>query len=249
MDREIPFKIDIVGRGNVGSHLAKAFEGKHDVKVIDARTLEALRPDSELYLISVPDRAIREVALHIKEKLPENAPCIVAHTSGTTGMDVLEGMGVNHGVLYPLQTFSKDVPIEDYSHIPFLIEGDGEKTESTLTRIARSVSNTVLRMDSGKRRKLHVAAVFACNFTNHLWALADGYMEREGMDFTLLKPLIAETTRKMMELRHPGEGQTGPAVRRDEETMRKHETMLEKDQAMLELYRKLSESIMNINKL
>lgn len=234
-------KIDIIGRGNVGTHLSRAFAGAADAIVVNPRTLKELRTDSDLYIISVSDDAIPEVAKKLRGKVGKEA--IVAHTSGTTPLSAIKGTAKHTGVFYPLQTFSKDVAL-NYSEIPFFIEGESKETESRLVQTARLVSDSVSLSDSEKRKDLHIASVFSCNFCNHLWALSDEYLAKHGLDFKTLLPLIKETARKAGE-GHPGEHQTGPAVRRDARIMEAHARKLEENPELLDIYTLLSMSIMN----
>ena len=131
-------KIDIIGRGNVGWHLTQAFEGKADVNCVNPRTLEDLRRDADLYLISVTDDAIADVARRLAASLPTDA--VVAHTSGTTGLDAIRPMFANSGVFYPLQTFTKSVSL-DYSEIPVMLEASDETTGKTLSAAASMISH------------------------------------------------------------------------------------------------------------
>lgn len=236
-------KVDIIGGGNVATHLEKAFLGKTDAHRVSSRTLEALRPDADVYMISVSDDAIREVAGKIKKWISPTA--IVAHTSGSTPLGVLKGISKHTGVFYPLQTFSKDVAL-DYSEIPFFIEGESEATEKTLSDLARIISKKVTKADSEKRRDLHIASVFCCNFCNHLWALGDDYLERHGLDFSMLLPLIKETARKASQHR-PVEIQTGPAVRNDNKVLEEHFRSLETEPELQDLYSLLTLSIKNLH--
>lgn len=234
-------KIDIIGTGNVGTHLLRAFEGKADAKAVNPHSLEGLREDSEIYIISVSDDAIPPVAKRLKSKISKES--ILAHTSGTTPLSVLKGTTSHTGVFYPLQTFSKNVAL-DYSEIPFFIEGESDVTVRDLDKAARLISGHVSRADSEQRKDLHIASVLSCNFCNHLWSLADSYLEKHGLDFKTLLPLIRETARKAAEKR-PGELQTGPAVRHDLKIMESHSRKLEENPELLDIYTLLSMSIMN----
>lgn len=206
--------------------------------------LEELSVDSDFYLISVVDDAIPEIVAatsHITSGL-------WAHTSGSTPMSVLhtgrgdsgEGSCTRRwGVFYPLQTFSKGKSY-DMSRVPLLIEGCDVETEKRLTCLAESLSKDVKAVDSSGRMRLHVAAVFACNFVNYMWTLADDLLHQSGMDVTVLTPLLEETLAKLNVL-SPEAGQTGPARRGDHEIMEKHCGML--DGEKLEVYRMLSRLI------
>lgn len=232
-------KIDIIGQGNVGSHLYKAFAGKADVVNVNSRTLSELRFDADLYIIAVSDNAIANVAERIAGTVRNGS--LVAHTSGTMTIDILDGHDFRIGVFYPLQTFSKNVNL-DYQKIPIFIEAQNESDLKELSSIAALISRNVVRMDSERRKDLHIASVLSCNFVNHLWTLADKYLEEKGIDFTLLRPLIEETVRKL-EHCSPFESQTGPAVRHDSKTIRSHTDRLSDHPEILKLYKDLTDSI------
>jgi predicted short-subunit dehydrogenase-like oxidoreductase (DUF2520 family) len=144
-------------------------------------------------------------------------------------------------VLYPLQTFSKKRKVS-FQSIPLFIEARHSEDEALLTEIASTLSNKVMRLSSEKRKHLHLAAVFACNFANHLYAIASEILEQECLERDLLLPLIRETASKVEDL-HPQEAQTGPAIRQDESGMEKHLEMLAGQPHLQELYRQLSASI------
>lgn len=234
-------KIDIIGRGNVGTHLARAFKEATEVNIVNPRTLEGLRRDADVYLLCVSDSAIQEVAEKLKKHIGRNT--ILVHSSGSTPLSVLRGLTRNTGVLYPLQTFSKDVKLE-YSEIPFFIEGSDVKTENILKGMAGLVSAKVYTANSEQRRNLHIASVLSCNFVNHLWNLADGYLTERGLNFEMLIPLIRETARKIERV-SPHEAQTGPAVREDGKTLESHCTVLESEPELQDLYSLLSMSIIS----
>ncbi len=234
-------KIAIIGRGNVATHLAKALTGKVDVTMVNPRTLADLPTDADIILISVSDDAIRDVALKI-EAISDSSP-IIAHTSGSVGLEVLDGCADYKGVFYPLQTFSKNVPL-NYEEIPFFIEGSSPAVCTQLADLARLISDHVYEADSEKRRRLHIAAVFACNFSNHLVNIADGLLKEQNMDYRVLLPLLKETVRKLENV-SPADAQTGPAVRGDRNVIDKHLAALSATPNLQHLYASLSESISN----
>lgn len=230
-------RLNIVGRGNVGTHLAKAFADVAEVCAVDPHTLAGLDPESDFTLICVSDNAVAEVA----GKLADTGG-IVAHTSGSVPLSALPSSGRHaNGVFYPLQTFSRDVEL-DYSEIPVFIEGVNEETAERLERLGRLMSANVRRAGSETRRKLHLASVVACNFTNHLYALADDILKSDGIGFDALSPLIKETARKAA-LGDPAANQTGPARRGDTTTINRHLDMLVGNPRLREIYRLLSDSI------
>lgn len=231
--------INIIGRGNVGSHLYEAFSSAGDrIKAlyVNPRTLEGLDPEADFTLISVTDSAIGDVA----GSLPQMKG-IVAHTSGSVPMDLLDTRKEPHGVFYPLQTFTKGAPVS-YREIPFFIEGSDAETGRKLSKLAHIISDNVSFADSEQRRFLHVASVFSCNFVNHLFALSDEFLAQHGMEFSSLLPLIGETIRKAG-MMSPADAQTGPAARGDQKVIESHLLMLEDNPRMYEIYRLLSESI------
>jgi predicted short-subunit dehydrogenase-like oxidoreductase (DUF2520 family) len=164
------------------------------------------------------------------------------HTAGSVPIDVFQNSRAKrYGVLYPLQTFSINRKIS-FDHIPLFIEANQAEDEQLLEKIALSLSDKVIRLSSEKRKHLHLAAVFACNFTNHLYASAAKILEEQNLPWEVLLPLIEETAAKVKAL-HPKEAQTGPAVRYDTNIINKHLEMLKNDPDKQELYRLLSQSI------
>lgn len=234
-------KIDIIGRGNVATHLLKAFEDVADVKQVNPRGFNGMRRDADLYIIAVSDNAISEVSARLAEQLSGDA--IVVHTSGTTPLSAISHHHRRAGVFYPLQTFSKGVGL-DYSEIPFFIEATDSASEQLLMDTARQISHEVHHADSEKRRHLHLGSVVACNFANHLWTLSSEYLDKHDIDFKLLLPLLEETTHKLKAM-SPTKAQTGPAARHDTVTISRHMEMLAADSKLREIYRIMSESIMN----
>ncbi len=234
--------IVIIGEGNVGSHLASAFRmsraQKRDVTVdvVNARTLKNLPSDADIYLICVNDDAIASVS----DSLPI-VNGIVAHTSGSIGIEAL-GRHHRRGVFYPLQTFTKGIEL-DYSEIPFFIEGSDSEVCSRLCDYAKLVSDAVRLAGSSDRALLHLAAVFACNFSNFLYTIADCIIKKGDMDFKLLLPLIRQSVEKVTHIA-PQLAQTGPAVRGDFKVMQKQEIMLSSNPEYQEIYRLISKCIL-----
>lgn len=251
----------VIGAGNVASQLAPALErcGAVEVVAVWSRTaahaeslcaklhsakpctgLESLPADADFYLVAVVDDMLPEVVASMK---PNGA--LWAHTSGTINASALAPLTGRYGVFYPLQTLSRGIAV-DLSCAPFFIEGSTPEVAETLTALARRLSDKVYPADSALRGKLHAAAVFACNFANHLWAIADDYLRREaGLDISVLEPLMRETLRKALAA-PPSQGQTGPARRGDEGVMARHRALLAPHEA--ELYKILSDSIINYYK-
>lgn len=249
--------MDVVlfGSGNVATHLAKALKaiGENILQVysqnldnakllaneIGAEAISSyadLINTADLYIISVKDDAIDEVAAQL-----ENVNGLVVHTSGTTDINVLSKHGLRAGVFYPLQTFSKAKSVSFYN-IPICIEAETEADLRTLEKLATSLSNKVYNLDGEKRKVLHLTAVFACNFPNHLYALAAKILDSNQLEFDILRPLILETADKVM-TNLPIDVQTGPAVRDDQSTINKHLNMLKNLPELQEIYQTLSNSI------
>lgn len=258
-------RISFVGAGNVAWHLAQALEnaGHHIVEIYsrDARNARRLvnklydtliAPDldfaessAELIILAVADDALTEVISRLV--LPEH--CTIVHTSGTKSLEELQKLieiysdvPAQTGVFYPLQTFSKEVEIQ-LVDIPFCIESSDSATEKMLVALAQDISNVVYLMTSEERRSMHIGAVFACNFTNHLLALSKRILDEEHLEFDLLKPLIRETLRKALQSPDPALVQTGPARRGDYKTLETHLDYLERYPAWQGIYEVLSESI------
>lgn len=247
-------QVVLLGSGNVATHLYQAFEKTNEVEVVQIYTrnhsldfpseiqvhsLNELKK-ADVYIISITDLAIHEIS----KLLPfENS--LVVHTSGTSGIDVLDNKN-RRGVFYPLQTFSKAKAI-DFTKVPLCLEAENNEDYLLLEKVALSVSNVVYAITSEQRKALHVAAVFSCNFVNHLYQIGSEICEENNIPFSILFPLIKETAAKIETLT-PIEAQTGPAIRRDEITISKHLAFLtNKDQK--EIYQILTQSIQNVKKL
>jgi predicted short-subunit dehydrogenase-like oxidoreductase (DUF2520 family) len=195
----------------------------------------------DLFLIAVSDRAIGEVSRSFD---PRGAA--VAHTGGSCGLDELPA-GAARGVFYPLQTFSPG-RVPDLQKIPIFIEAENEETFRLLAALAADLSDSVHAGDSALRRKLHLAAVFVCNFVNDLYATGESLVKEAGLDFGVLQPLIEETSGKVLENPSPLPLQTGPAVREDRPTIEKHLRMLHDRPDLEEIYRLLTEHIVKMKK-
>ncbi len=246
-------KVVILGAGNVATHLAQALADKTDIlqiynhRIDSAKSLSGrigaeaidslsdLNKNADLYIISVKDDAISELV----GSLQGLSNGIWVHTSGSVAMDALNGLGSGHGVLYPLQTFSKDAEVE-MAEVPFFIEASSSDTLVQIEETARLMSDRIYHADSDRRTRLHIAAVFACNFTNYMLTQADELLHDEGLDIRVFRSLIEAAFDKAMTI-SPENGQTGPARRGDVAIIDKHESMLSGEKK--ELYRVLSESI------
>ena len=241
----------LLGTGNVAQHLYNALAALDTVnlKQVYGRNTEALsyfkniavtnNPDhilnADVYLIAVNDDAIKAVSQLLLKK---NG--IVAHTSGAAPLAHIKTS--NSGVFYPLQSFTKGKKV-DFSTIPFCIEGSNNKTEATLLELAGKLSSKVYTISSDQRKTIHLAAVLANNFSNHLFTIASSICQENKVSFAILHPLITETVEKIKHI-SPREAQTGPAKRKDVLTMQSHLDQLE-NPLHKKIYQLLSESIIH----
>jgi len=198
--------------------------------------VEEITGESSLNIIALSDHAISEVL----EKAAFGSSLVV-HTSGSTPMKVFKDKVLNYGVLYPLQTFTKGRKL-NFSEIPLCIEANTSANLEVLNQICTVLSGRVVFMNSKKRLTLHLAAVIACNFSNHLYSLAKTILDEKGISFELLHPLIRETTEKALKF-SPEQVQTGPAVRNDLNILEKHLELLSFSPELREIYTILSENI------
>ncbi|MCC6690664.1 MAG: DUF2520 domain-containing protein [Bacteroidia bacterium] len=249
-------KIVLIGAGNVATQLGLAFN-KSGYKILQVYSqtsqsarvlalklranpivnLNHLLPTADLYIISVKDDALEHLCkkIRLKNKL-------IVHTSGSLPINVLRKTSLNYGVLYPLQTLSKNKAI-NFSSVPLCVEGNTKATESKLKAIAKTLSKQVYSIHSDKRKVLHLAAVFASNFTNHMYALSYKLLKKNAIPFEILLPLIHETADKI-KYGNPSQMQTGPAVRNDKLVMKMHLTLLCDEKRMKKLYEAISKSIL-----
>lgn len=238
-----------LGFGNVNSHFNNAFQKKTDVvvkQIFNRNYSKMISPfgnipftddvgkivDADVYIIGIPDDAISSFS----ESLPFQDKLVV-HTSGGVSSDAISNKN-RGGVFYPLQTFSKQREV-DFQNIPICIEAELVTDLKLLQKLGKSISRTVVEISSEKRAKLHLSAVFVNNFTNYLYEIGSEILEREGLPFDLLKPLIMETASKIETL-SPKEAQTGPAKRNDLKTIQKHLNLLDgsKHRKFYELFTK-----------
>ncbi|HSD14263.1 MAG TPA: DUF2520 domain-containing protein [Flavobacterium sp.] len=247
--------VNIIGSGNVAQHLISVFQQTETIVLqqVFARNSESiahliatdkitslysnLKP-ADITIISVTDGAIAEVS----EQLPfENQ--FVIHTSGSTGLEALNNKN-RRGVFYPLQTFSKTKKI-DFKKVPLCLESENESDYEILEKLGKIVSDKVFKINSEQRQSLHIAAVFSCNFVNHLYLLGKEICDQNQVPFEILMPLIQETADKIKTL-SPLEAQTGPAKRNDQKTIEKHLSFLE-DENKKTIYELLTQSIQKYN--
>lgn len=242
-------KIVIIGSGNVATHLVKAFKGKgFDVENLSSRLDRFNIADASLVIISVLDDAVGEVAHKVAGSLPDTEGPIVVHTSGSVSLEALKDSLRDNtpcGVFYPMQTFSRDVAMR-YDNIPFLIEASDASSLEQLKMLARAVSTNVSEANSATRKNYHIGAVFACNFVNHLWALADKYLSDNNLSFELLHPLLEQTFSKIAAT-EPFNAQTGPAVRGDKKVIDSHLNQLKDYPELINIYTLLTQSIESLH--
>lgn len=226
----------IVGKGNVATHLCNAFNNIDKIKVsqINSRKLNSI-PKADVTILAVSDDAIAEVSAKINNDL-------VVHTSGSVSLKDLKNTQ-RKGVFYMLQTFSSEKKV-DFNEVPFCIETEDKSDFQLLESLAKLIGKKVYRINSEQRKSLHVAAVFVNNFTNHLYKIGNDICDTYNVPFEVLKPLIKETALKLDELT-PQSSQTGPAVRNDKKTIKKHLNLLNKSQQ--NIYNILTKSIQNGN--
>jgi len=247
-------KVVLLGSGNVATHIGRAIHNSpHTLVQVYNRSIENgeklaqelhceyiqdiedLVKKADLYIISIKDDAL--------EGFIEQMPVvngIVVHTAGSKPMNILRKFP-SHGILYPLQTFSKQRSL-DFKNIPLCLEADSESSLSSLKGIAKDLSNSIEFVDSDKRLTLHIAAVIVCNFPNFLFTMADDFLDKHNLSFEILKPLIGETVDKVKES-PPGTVQTGPARRGDKKTIEKHLKFLSENEKLGKLYRFVSNMI------
>jgi predicted short-subunit dehydrogenase-like oxidoreductase (DUF2520 family) len=195
-----------------------------------------IRKDADVYLIAVSDDAIAEVAKHLL--VPGK---VVAHTAASVSKDILKKISHHYGVLYPLQSLRKDMT--ELPDVPIFVDGNDEVAKKTLESLAHSIAGEkVAAAGDDARIKLHIAAVLVSNFTNHLYALAEEYCKKEGLDFQQLLPLIEETAGRVKSI-SPHQAQTGPALRHDKETIQKHLELLKDYPQIKNIYQLMTESI------
>lgn len=250
-------RIVFVGAGNMATQLALALSNKGcRILQVYSRTIDSARQlagrvgnntlytnriadivtDADLYIFSLSDNALPDVI----EQMQSN-DALWVHTAGSMPMDVFAAKCARYGVLYPMQTVNKDRVI-DWSDVPVFVEASNETDTQYLVQLSQRLSKNVSRSNSQQRQSLHLAAVFACNFTNHMYAIAEKLLQEQGLEFDVMKYLIRETEHKAESI-SPIEGQTGPAVRNDVNVMNKHLALLGNTPEG-ELYRLISKNIM-----
>ena len=252
-------KIVLIGAGNVATQLALALKStEHSIVQVFSRTAQSaaalaerisapythdfhsIDPNADLYIYALSDDALMSF---IQLNLAPHAVHI--HTAGSVDITVFRGYKERFGVLYPLQTISKDKTL-DFKQVPLLIEASDKETEQLLYNLATDLSDNVYAYDSKQRLQTHLSAVFVNNFVNYLFQIAADLMEEAKMDFEVLKPLIRETVEKLNYL-SPAAAQTGPAKRNDQAIMLKHLELLKDKPELQKIYQALSKMILNQN--
>lgn len=242
--------ISFVGAGNVATHLAlKLREAGHEIASVWSRSCESaqelagqvgskwttdlaqLQTDVDIIFFCVKDSALEQVATQIETST------LCLHTAGSMPLSVLPQQ--RRGVLYPMQTFSKQRAL-DWTKIPIFLECEQDADRPLLQTLATALNDNHRFVDASQRAALHLAAVFACNFTNRCYDMASEVLEAHGLDFSAMLPLVDETARKVHTL-SPKEAQTGPAVRWDENVMQKHLDQL--NEQLQDVYKLLSQNI------
>ena len=255
------FKVCIIGSGNLAFHLSKNLENagidiacifsrkRANAEKLAKKLYHALPTDdfdlsdvnASIFFLCVSDDAISKLANAFI--LPENS--MLVHCSGSTSLMSIKKEGVETGVFYPLQTFSSERKIS-FEGVPVCIEASSGMAEGILEKIAKNLKSKPFFMNSEQRLTLHMSAVFACNFTNHLFYIAKLILQDQGLPFSLLHNLVAETVQKAMD-KGPENVQTGPAIRNDVRTLAVHESMLGDNPYWQNIYISLSEDIKRIN--
>lgn len=251
-------KISLIGSGRVAFHLAQALLAQgHSIVQVYARDFEKTQKFAEkiqakayqslqqfqptdLIILAISDSAITDLAKQVHELFPET---LMVHTSGSTNIEVISHVHEKAGVFYPLQTFSLEREV-DWSATPLFVEAVADVDQKLLCDLANSLSNRVYQYTSKQRLTLHLAAVFACNFSNYCFDMAKQIVDAEQVDFSLLYPLIIETAKKATE-NDPKQMQTGPAMRGDQNILTMHQNLLaqaERDD-LKEVYQLLSDGI------
>ena len=249
-------EIVIIGSGNLATQLGLALTdaglhihqvysrtAEHAKQLADkigagyTANIDEIDENADVYIMSVKDDAISEIASKVCAK---SSDAVFLHTAGSISIEIFKGKAQHYGVLYPMQTFSKSRKV-NFKEIPCFLEASDDETLSVIRSIAERVSDNVVLADSAKRKKIHLAAVLACNFTNHCYRLAEKVLDEEGIDFKLFLPLIDETARKVAQL-SPKQAQTGPMVRYDTGVMQMQIDLLN-DERTKQIYRLMADSI------
>jgi len=252
--------VTIIGTGNVGQYLIRFFSKIENINLqicgrnsnvlhqfaveCECATVDSIKKidtNADFTLLAVSDNAYKEVI----EQMP-NVKGIVIHTAGSVPLAVFGAKFNRCGVMYPLQTFSATRK-SDFKNIPFCVEASDTDTLNKIHKLSKKLSKDVRFMNSEQRKVIHLAAVFACNFTNHMYTVAAKILESQHIPFAVFQALITETAKKACEM-NPVLAQTGPAMRNDQSTIKSHLEILESNADLQKLYSFVSESIANFKK-
>ena len=244
-------KIILIGSGNVATHLGKKIQDSNydiiqviskkkdsakkladDINTSFSNKISDIMP-ADLIILAIKDEEIEKII----PQLPDNP---IVHTSGSIPIKVFEERFTNYGVIYPLQTFNKNIKIK--YDIPFCIEANNKNFEKELKKIIQKISSNICLMNSTDRKILHIAAVFACNFSNHMYTIANNLLDKQGIPFSMLLPLIQQTSNKL-KYNTPNNLQTGPAKRQDIKIIKTHMELLKDNDKLKEIYNLISNHI------
>lgn len=254
-------RIVLIGAGRLATQLGMALRSvEHEIAAVWSRSMESaellasqiggmptndlahLPAEADVFIVSVKDSALTTV---VAEAVKGRSSQLFVHMAGSMPLALFSGYATRYGVFYPMQSFSKERRV-DFAEIPVFIEAGDADSLAVIHSLAASVSRHVRELSTEDRKYLHLAAVFACNFTNHCYAMSAEILEQHGVPFDVMLPLIDETARKVHEL-HPKEAQTGPAVRYDENVINMQSALL--DGTMKSVYDLLSKSIHSFEEL
>ena len=248
-------KIVLAGTGNVAVVLAKKLKAAgHTILQVYGRnhiaaalladkcnastcfSVKDITPHADLYIIAIADKALLAGAVQLS--LTDQ---LVVHTAGSVSIDVLQTMSSSYGVLYPYQTIRKEV--EPTPEIPFLVDGNDAATRENLLDLASSIGSRAVIADDQQRMQYHLCAVMTNNFSNYLQVLAEDFCNKHGLDFKMLLPLADETIRRLHHF-SPRRVQTGPAIRKDTDTIKHHLALLQEEPALHDLYKLFSDQML-----
>lgn len=247
----------MIGAGNLATNLANAIHSKeHKILQVYSRTFESANMlascfgaepvidinkvvnDADIYILSVSDKVLSEVATQLCKGREDH---LFVHTAGSMPMDVIPSK--RRGVFYPMQSFSKQ-RLVDFANIPIFLEIAESSDKNVILEIAESISNNIYWLSSTDRQYLHVAAVFASNFSNHCYRLSEKILLQHGVPFNVMNSIIDEVAQKV-HIMAPHDAQTGPASRNDYNVIEKHMQMLAEDSNMQKIYELMSKSIID----
>jgi len=251
-------KITLIGAGNLATNLGKALvKGGHSIVEVYSRTMESasalasltggvaindtskVSNEADVYIFALKDSVLLDAIKQISGNVSSDK--VFLHTAGSISIECFYGVAKHYGVLYPMQTFSKERDVE-FEGIPCFIESNDNYSDDVIRMLAESISRHIYELHSDKRRYLHLSAVWACNFTNHCYAVASGLLQKCGLPFDVMLPLIDETARKVHEM-SPECAQTGPALRYDENVIKAQAELLNGNILLRQIYEEMSMSI------